>query len=309
MNIVLRVMLLWTSWVYQLSGYSGNNLNEIAASCYDMAVIDLARDGSSDFFTASEIAMVQASGTDVLAYFEIGAIEDYRPEWDDVPSDLLLGTLDGWPGEYYIKYWDERWWPIVQGRVNQAIAAGFNGAYLDMIVTYEEIPAGSAGTDRADLAQKMVDLIARLSTYAKSVAPNFLVYPQNSPELYVLPGYLESIDGISMEEMYIRATNRPCELSWCYENRANAAAILDAGKVVLSIDYATDADLIESAITQSLDAGFIPFVSVRALDIAPDNCPTNSVETIGLSASSNLWILAVVILLMCLGGLRWDQIS
>jgi len=309
MNIVLRVMLLWTSWVYQLSGYTGGNLNEIANSCYDMAVIDLARDGSSDFFTASEIASVQSTDTDVLAYFEIGAIENYRPEWDDVPSDLLLGTLDGWPGEYYVAYWDERWWPIVQGRVDQAISAGFNGAYLDMIVTYEEIPANSAGTDRDDLAQKMVDLIARLSVYAKSIDPDFLVYPQNSPELYTYSGYLDAIDGIGMEEMYVRATNRPCTLSWCYENRANAAAILDAGKVVLSIDYATDADLIESAITQSLDAGFIPFVSVRALDIAPDNCPTNSVETIGLSASSNLWILAVVILLMCLGGLRWDQIS
>ena len=124
MRALLIAAVLWTSWVYQLSGYAGNNLDEIAASCYDLAVIDLARDGSADYFTRSEIEAVQGTGKDVLAYFEIGAIENYRPEWDSVPSDLLLGTLDGWPGEYYVKYWDERWWPIVQGRVDQAIVPG-----------------------------------------------------------------------------------------------------------------------------------------------------------------------------------------
>ena len=56
-----------------------------------------------------------------------------------------------------------RWWPIVQGRVDQAIAAGFDGAYLDMIVTYEEIPASAAGTESQRSASKMVDLIDQTS--------------------------------------------------------------------------------------------------------------------------------------------------
>lgn len=261
----------WNSvenWVYQLSCYPNDELTQIASSNFDLAVIDLARDGADDFFTFDEIQAVKATGKVVVAYFEIGAIEDYRPEWPDVPTDLLLGPVDGWPGEQYVKYWDSRWWNIVvQGRIDQALAAGFDGAYLDMIVTYEEIPADAAGTNRDDLAEKMVDLITQVSTYAKSQNPNFKVLPQNSPELYVNTGYLDAIDGLGIEELYILATDRTCTYDWCYENQSNAAAIRDAGKLVLTIDYANLQTNIDLAYTQSLAADYVPYVSVRDLDV------------------------------------------
>ena len=279
MNILLAIVL----WVYQLSGYTGDSLNEITASCYQLAVVDLARDGSSDYWTASEI---EATGKIMLAYFEIGAIENYRPEWDSVPDELKLGAVGGYPNEQYVAYWDERWWTVVKGRVDQALAAGFDGAYLDMIVTYEEIPANSAGTDRDDLAQKMVDLIARLSAYAKSQNAEFLVLPQNSPELRLFDGYLTAIDGIGMEEMYVRATNRLCNLSWCYENIANAKAIAEAGKTVLSIDYATTPEMIDYATQSSLTDGFVPLVSVVTLDIVP-TCESSDVREVDLQAQPN----------------------
>lgn len=256
-----------SSWVYQLSGYQNDQLNQIAGSNFQLAVVDLARDGSSDYFTASEIAAVQATGKIVLAYFEIGAIEDYRPEWPLVPPDLLLGPVSGWPGEQYVKYWDPRWWPIVQGRVDQAIAAGFDGAYLDMVVTYEEIPANAAGTNRADLASKMVDLIDQTAHYAKSIDPDFKVVPQNAPELVTWPKYLPAIDGLGMEELFYLATDQPCSQSWCAENRANAAMIRAAGKLVLTIDYANQAANIGDAYARSRAAGFVPYCTVVALDV------------------------------------------
>ena len=262
---------LWNSvesWVYQLSGYPNNQLTQIAGSNFDLAVVDLARDGSDDFFTFTEIQAVKAAGKFVLAYFEIGAIEDYRPEWPEVPADLMLGPVDGWPSEQYVKYWDPDWWTIVvQERIDQALAAGFDGAYLDMVVTYEEIPADAAGTTRDDLARKMVALISALSAYAKSKNPAFKIMPQNSPELYAYPGYLDAIDGLGIEELYVLATDRACTQDWCYENRHNAAAIRTAGKLVLTIDYANLQTNIDTAYTQSLAEGFAPYVSVRDLDV------------------------------------------
>jgi cysteinyl-tRNA synthetase, unknown class len=255
------------SWVYQLTGYTDSSLDEIAASSFDLAVIDLARDGSTDYFSREEVAAVQATGKIVLAYFEIGAIEDYRPEWPEVPDDLKLGAVYGWPGEQYVKYWDERWWPIVAGRIDQAIAAGFDGAYLDMIVTYEEISANAAGTNRQDLAQKMVDLIARVSAYAEDRDPAFKVVPQNSPELYTYTGYLEAVDGLGMEELYVLATDDICDASWCYENRANAAAVAATGRLVLTVDYANHQENVDYAYSESLAAGFVPYVTVRNLNI------------------------------------------
>ena len=103
------------SWVYQLSSYQNNRLDQIAGSRFDLAVVDLARDGGGDYFTPGEVAALTGRGKLALAYFEIGAIEDYRPEWSQVPADLKLGPVGGWPSEQYVKYWDERWWPIVRG--------------------------------------------------------------------------------------------------------------------------------------------------------------------------------------------------
>ena len=255
------------SWVYQLTNYQNDRLDQIAGSNFALAVVDLARDGSADYFTPAEIAQVQASGKLVLAYFEIGAIENYRPEWPLVPDDLKLGPVAGWPGEQYVKYWDPRWWPIVQGRVDQAIAAGFDGAYLDMVVTYEEIPANAAGTNRDDLARKMVALIAQTSAYAKSMDPIFKIVPQNGPELHVWPGYLPAVDGLGMEELYYLATDDPCHFNWCVVNRENAAIIGSSGKLVLTIDYADRPANISDAYARARAAGFVPYASVVALDV------------------------------------------
>ncbi len=91
--------------------------------------------------------------------------------------------------------------------------------------------------------------------------------PQNSPELHTYSGYLQAIDALGIEELYFLATDEACTRSWCYENQENAAAIRGAGKLVLTIDYADQDANIASAYEQSRAAGFVPYVSVRSLDV------------------------------------------
>ena len=261
------------SWVYQLCNYKGDKLEQIAESDFDLAVIDLSRDGESDFFTHAEVEAVRKSGKIVLAYFEIGAIEDYRPEWNDVPNDLKAGKVGGWPKEQYVKFWDERWWPIVKGRVDQALKAGFNGAYLDMVTTYEEIP--KSGLKAEERARKMVDLIARISEYAKSKNPTFKIVPQNCPELYTWAywkpkpneKYISAIDGLGMESVFYMAHDKPANKDWCKENRDNALAIKNAGKLLLGVDYAKKPESIADAYKKQRAIGFVPYVSVEELDV------------------------------------------
>ena len=259
------------SWAYQLTGYQNNRLDEIAASDYDLIVIDLTRDGSEDYFTFEEIRNIQKTSKIVLAYFEIGAIENYRPEWATTPNDLKLGPVDGWPEEQYVRYWDPRWWPVVQGRLDQVLAAGFDGAYLDMVVAYEEISDRDAGMDIDARARAMIDLIAAVSAYAKERDPAFKIVPQNAPELYTQPGYLDAIDGLGIEELYFRATEEPCTTDWCAENREAALAIKAAGKLVLTVDYATQPDNVRAAYAASRADGFVPFVTIVELDKLPDH--------------------------------------
>lgn len=261
------------TWVYQLTDYKDEKLEEMAGSGFDLAVIDLARDGGGDYFTQTEINSLKQKGMMVLAYFEIGAIENYRPESDQIPADIKLGPVQGWPDEQYVRYWDERWWPVIKARIDRALKAGFDGAYLDMIVTYEEIPEKEM--KREKLAEKMVDLIAGISSYAKSKNPDFKIVPQNNPELYTWSfwdgqpsqKYINAIDAIGMEELYYLAHDKPCNKGWCRENRDNTSAIRKAGKLVLTVDYAKKPENIADAYSKSRSAGFVPYVSVKALNV------------------------------------------
>jgi cysteinyl-tRNA synthetase len=254
------------SWVLQLSNYKDNRLDEIAATSADLAVVDLARDGAEDYFTPAEIAAVRATGKVVLAHVDIGAIESQRPEWSDVDDHLKLGPAALWPGQTYIAYWDASWWDVVQRRVDQALAAGFDGIYLNKIMAYEEIPTDAAGTYREDLAEKMVELIARTSTYAKMRQSRFFIVAQNSPELRTYDGYLDAVDGLAIESLYVEATDRLCDAPSCEEKRRHALAIQTAGKIVLTIDYARQPGRVVTAMRQSRADGFVPYVTVPTLD-------------------------------------------
>jgi len=130
-------------WIYQLQGYPEGRLDELARAPRPVAVIDLARDAQADYFHAHEISEVRASGKKVLAYFEIGSIEDFRPEYAQVVAtepELVLNRWPDWPNEYFVRYWEPRWWEgIVRARVDQALRAGFDGVYLDTPLAYEEV--------------------------------------------------------------------------------------------------------------------------------------------------------------------------
>ena len=185
-----------------------------------------------------------------------------------VDNGLLLNQWDDWPEEYFVRYWDERWWYLaVQPRVDQALMAGFDGVYLDTPLAYEEIDLGLVpGVSRDGLAARMADLIVRISEYAKQRRPGFGVFPQNSPELRGQPGYTAAIDGIGMEELFFLATDKPCTGSCCAENLAETRALRDAGKLVLAVDYAVDRDNIRTARARYAAEGFAGCVTVRELD-------------------------------------------
>lgn len=260
-----------TSWAYQLQGYPDGRLDTLARGRHQLAVVDLARDGHADYFTAAEIGALRRGGRRVLAYFEIGAIEDFRPEYAPIrrdAPDLVANEWPDWPGEYFVHYWDPRWWErVVRPRVDQALRAGFDGAYLDTPLAYEEIDLrATGGRDRTRLAAEMAALIVRISEYAKARRPGFLVVPQNSPELRAQPGYPAAIDGIAMEELFYLATDEPCTRDWCAENLAHTRALRDAGKFVLAVDYAVRAEHVRAACGRYRAERFAGTVTVRELD-------------------------------------------
>lgn len=260
-------------WLYQLSGYPDGKLDALARAPGRYAVIDLARDGGSDYFTSAEIGRLRASGKRVLSYFTIGSIEKYRPEYSRVPG-LKLNRWNDWPDEYFVRYWDEQWWrEVVQPRIDQALAAGFDGAYLDVPNAYEEIDLALVpGQTRDTLGAKMAQLIVRASAYAKAHRPGFQIVPQNSPELQRFPGYPRAIDGLGVEELFYLATDEKCTQDFCGENLDSVRALRRAGKFVLAVDYATRPGNVAQACARDAAEGFLGYVTTRALDRISPPC-------------------------------------
>lgn len=265
------------SWVYQLQGYPRGRLDDLIAAPHDLVVVDLARDAGADWFSRGEIEALQDSGKLVLAYLEIGAIEDFRPEVAAVrasPADLVLNRWEDWPEEHFVRYWEEDWWELaVRPRLDRAVDAGFDGVYLDTPLAYEEIDRALVpGTSRKELARRMVQLLARISTHVKGREPGFWVVPQNSPELRLHPGYLDAVDGIGMEELFVLATDEPCTQDWCAENLEHTRALHRAGKLVLAVDYADRPDLVEQTCRRYAEEGFVGYLAPVGLDAIRPPC-------------------------------------
>ena len=73
-----------------------------------------------------EIEALRRTGNTVLAYFEIGSIENFRPEYGPLrrPQGLDSQRWDQWPDEFFVRYWDERWSTnIIRPRIDQALRA------------------------------------------------------------------------------------------------------------------------------------------------------------------------------------------
>jgi cysteinyl-tRNA synthetase len=262
-------LLAVNDWLYQLQDA---DLVAIGDTAYDLVVIDYSAGGDDESaYTAAQIASLKASpGGDklVLAYMSIGEAEDYRFYWQDgwQPGDptWLDAENPDWQGNYKVRYWDPAWQAIIFGHTDRLLDAGFDGAYLDIIDAYEYYAA-----QRPTATQDMAAFVAAIRVYALSHDPGFLIFPQNGAELVVLvPSYLDSTDGIGQEDIYYgyEDDDSPTPPAVTAEMEGYLDLFRDAGKLVLTVDYATTPDHVDDAYARSSAKGYVPFVTVRDLD-------------------------------------------
>ena len=104
-------------WVYQLQGYPDGRLDALARAPQRLAVVDLARDARTDFFTAEEIARAARLRQDgCWRTSRSAASRSSGPSTGRCATqapDLMLNRWADWPDEYFVRYWDQRWWDRV----------------------------------------------------------------------------------------------------------------------------------------------------------------------------------------------------
>ncbi len=261
-----------TSWTYQLQNIVPDDLG---ASAFDLAVIDYSADGDdATAFTSADVETMRSSGDTeklMISYMSIGEAEDYRYYFDGSASYMDIENPD-WPGNYKVFYWVDEWQVVIEGYLDKIVAAGFDGVYLDIIDAYEYYgEGGDSGLDRASAADDMVEFVIRLAEYARETNADFLVFPQNGAGIIndttLADEYFAAIDGIGAEDtFYFGDEENDNDLDEQTDTIVNLDAFVTEGKLVLSVDYLTEADKIDDYYDRAVDHDYIPYATVRELD-------------------------------------------
>ena len=122
-------------------------LRALAATNYDLLIVDLYYDDRP--LSRAETAQLRrkANGGQriLLAYMSVGEAADYRPYWQDAwhtaRPHWLAEPNPEWPGSYKARYWTKEWKDLLYGSpaayLDQIIAAGFDGAFLDVMDAWQ----------------------------------------------------------------------------------------------------------------------------------------------------------------------------
>jgi cysteinyl-tRNA synthetase len=276
-------------FLYQLQHADPDRIGDTA---FDLAVVTLSTTGNSPDVIP---ALKNSPGGPkiVLCYMSIGQAENYRwywqPDWEKNPPQWL-DVRDGvWAGDHWVHYWDPEWQRIIYGTpesyLDQILALGFDGVYLDRVDAYWYYQ----DQGRETAAREMVDFILDFTQYARKKHPGFGVFPQNAEELGILfPDFMEAMTGIGVEDLYYGypRDHEPSPPAWTAEREGILDQWAAAGKLVLTIDYTARPQQIADAYFRSHSHGFIPYVTDRSLGrlrinpgFEPDKKPSDWIIT------------------------------
>lgn len=249
------------TWAIHLTNYP-QRLLPVQAAKFDLVVVD-ATDDRGQVWPKAEV-QAAAQNKLLIAYLSAGAAENYRPYWQSAwrvgnPPWLLREDPD-WPGNFDVAYWNADWQAIILKQLDQVIAAGFHGVYLDLIDAYERQP------QRSSARAEMVAWVCRIAAYAKARDPEFLIIPQNAAELIRDKGFAACVDAAGQEETFVYAMNQPTEVQRQQQLLSDFKLWKAAKKPVLDIEYADQPSLQASAAAKARAAGLIPYIAGRSLD-------------------------------------------
>ncbi len=233
-------------WGYQIQDLdSPGAVDDIVNSRYDMVVIEPTVTYEYGFDARGMVQRIKASKANdgvsnklVMAYIDIGQVEEWRWYWADYPMyedrgpcrDEYIAEIqqfapwvvacdpDGWGGNYPVAYWTEEWKDIViygtslgpalsfNSILDEVVQDGFDGVYLDWVEAWEmpEVQARAASEGK-DPAQEIVDLIQEIRQYGLQHNSDFVVIQQNSADLIfeVGAGVLDNtVDAIAQEGVW-----------------------------------------------------------------------------------------------------------
>lgn len=263
------------TWAFQLKNLDAAQQAKIAASPYDVVVIDSEDypNGVERQLTPSEVAALKkkpdGSKRLVIAYFSVGEAESYRyywkKEWTKKKPSWVGKENKEWKENFLVKYWEPTWQNIIFGKpdafADRVIAQGFDGFYIDRADAYYYFG------DTADVRQKMRDFIIKLTDYMRAKKPDVAILVQNAEELLDNKAYVAAIDGIAKEDLLFGISHKE-DRNKADDVSESSALLLSAqksGKKIFVIEYLTRAAYIAEAKKKLDELGFVMYTGPRGL--------------------------------------------
>ena len=194
------------------------------------------------------------AGRKVVAYLSIGEAEDYRSYWQSdwvsngnrtASAPIWLGIENpDWRGNYQIKYWNGDWQKLMLTTIDDTMARGFDGVYLDIVDGFETYEQGADSylDDRMNPETKqtyrrdMVDWVKAIAARARAKNPAALVIPQNGSQLVAQKDFVEVISAQVIEDLFTNGKElQPA--SHTDEILGHLKLLASAKKPVLLIEY------------------------------------------------------------------------
>lgn len=250
-------------------------VDRLAPTAYDLVIADIALAGSS---RDNIQRLKQSEGGDklVVAYMSIGQAATFqyywqpdwsmtgtRPEWADSPD----GT---WAGDIWVHYWDPRWQSIIidgeDSYLDRIIDLGFDGVLLDRVDAATFYEAQGRETAYAE----MIDFVEAIAAHARERSPGFGVFTINGEDIPFrdpTEHYLDTVTGILVESLYYGypRDHEASPADWTAIREADLDRWVDAGKLVLTVNYSRVPEHITDSYQRSRERGYVPYVSDRGL--------------------------------------------
>lgn len=265
------------SWAYQLNNLGPEQQARIAASPYDLVVIDYAQSAKGDLvevpLTRDEVARMKVKPDGgkriIIAYLSIGESEDnryyWKAEWSRKRPAWMGAESKEWKGNYLVKYWEPVWQNYIYGSplsyVDRILEAGFDGFYVDRADAYYRFG------DTKDARDKMAAFLVKLSAYIRSKKPDAGIMMQNAEELLDRPAVVAAIDAIAKEDLVYGITHRE-ELNKRDDIDYSTKLLKDAqkaGKAIFVVEYLKNPKNIADAKQRMADLGFVLYYGPRGL--------------------------------------------
>jgi len=223
--------------------FSGNLDLSVQADVYDLDLFDT---------DPASVEEIHARGGHAVCYISVGAWEDWRPDADQFPAEVIGKNYQGWPGEKWLDIRQiDKLAPILRARLDLCALKGFDGVEPDNVEIYDN----DSGFPITYADQLAFAIWLANEAHTRGLAIGL----KNAPDMAV--DALPYFDFSVLEDCHA--------YNWC----ADLRPFIEAGKPVFAIEYTDMGVDFNAACAEAKSLGVSMLLKHRNLDAYREGCP------------------------------------